>query len=1035
MTGARGPRISLCIVARNEASFVGACIESARPVVDEVVLVDTGSTDGTPGIAARAGARVIRAVWPGDLGRAHDLPLVHARGDWILSLDADEVLDPGLAPALRRIAECGGCDGYRLPIRNYAYYPMVKWRRADPRDPLARGALGYIPTFPVRLFRRRPSHRYRGFLHQSVAPSILAAGGRIGSADVLIHHYGHLRVDRAKGSFYVALARRQAMAEPDDAQAWIELGSTLLVHGLYPAALATFRTARGLARSASASFGMGDALLEMKQPAAALPHLIEAVRRNPRDEPKEFDRADGWEAIARAHEMLGRPGAAAGAYRQALAVRPHSPVALNDLAALLIERGALRRAEPLLRRLLTEWPGLDMPWATLGTLRLRQGDLVAARHALETALDIQPRSVPARMNLRACRAVAAGQPPSARAPVCDVPRAADLVLRPLGAGGVVSFISHLGGGAGRVLVDTVHALQGRPQLVLCFHTDAHTRQGLRAELARARVRVITVSSGRALRAVLERVRPDVVIDHWWANLAIRGRVGAERWVAVGHSASPMPLGYDAYVVVSDFNARGQRHLPAARVHKIPNGVDLGRFERPWRPPRRPVTIAMLTRFDPGKFPRRLLDYLPRLETLGARLVIAGRGGRRYEIEPEIRDRGLGRAVRFVGPISTARVPEFLTGADIGFHLTETAEEQCSLSILEMLAAGLPVVAEPKGCLPEMVSHGVNGVLSLEATQVAAALERLIRSAGLRRRMGAASRRRAREWGMPRFSTAWRGLIRAVAATAPVRVVPPAARVAPFHPTLAFVVCCTPRAGGGLLCEALGNTGVAGHPDDFFEPDRGRSLGEFRGPTELARYLASVLEIGTTPNGVFAARLTLAGLQTLQHSSGGRLLDEFLPSLRWVWVSRRDRLRQAISWVRALQTGTWAHLVGDQPLPAIRLRFDRHAIAQRLEEIEAQDLAWRTWFAERGVVPIPVVYERVASDYEGTARRVAGRLGVELPRALFFGERRMLPMADATSEAWARRFLEGARSGTRPSPELSRRRTIRSSSSTERRTSY
>ena len=996
-------------MARNEASFIAACLQSARPVVDEMVLVDTGSTDGTPDLAVRAGARVISAGWPGDLGRAHDLPVAHASGDWILTLDGDEVLDPATAPALRAYTASGDHDAYRLPIRNYSYRPMVKWRRADAHDPLARGALGYLPSVPVRLFRHGRGYRHQGFLHQSVAPSILAAGGRIGLADVAIHHYGPLRLGSAKSALYVALARRQAAAEPRSAQAWIDLGQPLLVRARYPAALSAFRRAWSLARSASAAFWIGQTLLKMAQPAAARAAFHEALARNRRDAARDFDNADAWEHIARAQEALGRPRDAAAAYRRALALRPDSPLALNDLAGLLAEGGATRQAEALAQELLARYAGLDMAWATLGTLRVRQGDLAGARQALETALDIEPRSRPARTNLVVCRALAAGRrpPPEARGGgAARSPGGA----QPLGPGGVVSLIDHLGGGAGRVLVDVVRALRRRPQVAVCLDADEHTHQGLRAELAAAGVRLLAVASEHALQALLRRLRPEVVIYHRgpdaWMDIL---RAGRERWIALGHDGAPMPPGYDDYVVISGFHAGRQRHLPARRVHFIPNGVELARFARRSNRARRPVTIAMLTSLDPGKFPRRLLDYLPRLEALGARLAIAGRGARRHELEPEIAARGLGGVVRFVGPIASRRVPQFLAGADIGLHLTETVEEQGSMAILEMLASGLPIVAEPKGGLPEMVTQDVNGFLSLESKEVAGALERLILSPGLRRRMGAASRRHARRWSMARFRRRWRALLRDAdgeAAPAPDPVAP--RRYAPWRPTLAFLVCCTPRSGAGLLCEALEATGLAGHPHDFFEPDTARALAERWGERPFGRYLERALEEGATPNGVFGARLTLEGLGTLRRRLAADALAQRLPELRYVWIVRRDRLRQAISWVRARQTGTLARIDGEPELAAPRCRFDAAAIARRLAEIEAQEVAWHAWFTACGVTPIRVAYEDLAADHEGTARRVARRLGIALPRRLYCGERKMRAMADRTTGQWVRRFEDWSR---------------------------
>lgn len=92
-------------------------------------------------------------------------------------------------------------------MRNYSYVWEAKWRPADPRDPLTRGASGYLPTWPVRLFRNHSAHRYAGRLHQCVGPSIRRRGGRLGDADVPIHHYGFLRVGRVKSPLYRALAR------------------------------------------------------------------------------------------------------------------------------------------------------------------------------------------------------------------------------------------------------------------------------------------------------------------------------------------------------------------------------------------------------------------------------------------------------------------------------------------------------------------------------------------------------------------------------------------------------------------------------------------------------------------------------------------------------------------------------------------------------------------------------------------------------------------------------------------------------------
>jgi glycosyltransferase involved in cell wall biosynthesis len=748
-------RLSLCIVARNEAAFLRDCIDSGRPVVDEVVVVDTGSSDGTPDIARDAGARVVRTAWPGDLGRAHNLPIEHARGDWVLSLDADEVLDPTGRHRLRALVHGNRHDAYRLPVRNYSYEPEPKWRPADPADRLARGALGYIPTRPVRLFRRREVYRFSGCLHQAVAPSVLQYGGRIDDADVPIHHYGFLRSDRRKSALYGSLARRQAAADPRDPHVWIELGIVLFSDDL-PAALDAFRRARSLGLRPTAAFFMGWALTEMHRAEASIPFLREAIRGNPRDELVDYDRADAWELLGRGYEMLEKPQAAERAYRHAVQARPDSPVALNNLVGLLAERGAVPRAERFLQRLLVRYRGLAMPWATLGTLRLRRGDLAGGRRAFETALDIDPLCLPARDNLALASNHAGLRGRVGHCSSGSVPRR----LRPLGPGTVVSLIAHLHDRAGRVLVDTVHALKVRPQLVLCGDTGSYPAQGFRAELAAAGVEILTVASREALRRALDQVRPGYVIHHWWNTSLFPGpaRTGNERWIAIGHAALPMPIGYDAYIVLSEFHRQLQAHLPAVQLHRVPPGVDLQRFRR--RPQRSgaPVTIAMLSQLEPGKFPRRLLDQLPPLDELGARLLVAGSGGRRYEIEPEIAHSKFTESVHFGGPLSSAQVPDFLARADIGLHLTETHIEVCSVAILEMMAAGVPVVAEPKGCLSEMIVPGKNGFLALDEIQIREHLRQLVLSPMLRKRMGAASRRMAIRYAMSEFRRSLRDVV-------------------------------------------------------------------------------------------------------------------------------------------------------------------------------------------------------------------------------------------------------------------------------------
>jgi glycosyltransferase involved in cell wall biosynthesis len=328
---------------------------------------------------------------------------------------------------------------------------------------------------------------------------------------------------------------------------------------------------------------------------------------------------------------------------------------------------------------------------------------------------------------------------------------------------VVSLADHLIGGGGRVIVDIAQALAGhRLSAVVTGEAGEAAGEGFADELRELGVPIVVARSEADAQRALRALEPVAVLHHL-AGIRFPSplRVGAERWIAVGHSMLPMRPGYDAYVTLSPFQAQFQTHLDG-RVVRIPNGVDLARFSVQPRPAeRRPLSIVSLGRLTPGKFPFRLLEHLPDLEALDARLLVAGRGPRRWELEPEVVCRGLADRVQFVGPIRSRDVPALLLDADVGLHLTEIAEEVHSVTILEMLAAQLPIVSQPRGCLPELVSDGVNGFLAEDESAVASALMRLLESPGLRRAFGAASRARAEIYSIEHLHVRYRALLEMV----------------------------------------------------------------------------------------------------------------------------------------------------------------------------------------------------------------------------------------------------------------------------------
>ncbi|MGE5482584.1 MAG: glycosyltransferase [Bacteroidota bacterium] len=182
----QSPRISACLIAKNEEAFLCACLESLAGEVDEIVVVDTGSTDRTVEIATAAGAKVVHEEWKNDFSVARNRALDEATGDWVLVVDADERLASGQAGRLRELvsrAEAEGYDGYLVQIVNF------------PDNEEARTI-----THRVGLFRRRPEYRWEGKIHEQIGPAITRHGGRIVASDLKFDHYGYdPRVRKAKG--------------------------------------------------------------------------------------------------------------------------------------------------------------------------------------------------------------------------------------------------------------------------------------------------------------------------------------------------------------------------------------------------------------------------------------------------------------------------------------------------------------------------------------------------------------------------------------------------------------------------------------------------------------------------------------------------------------------------------------------------------------------------------------------------------------------------------------------------------------------
>jgi tetratricopeptide (TPR) repeat protein len=226
------PTLGLSMIVRDAEATLARCLESARPVVDEIVLADTGSSDRTREIAVEHGARIFSIAWENDFAKARNRALGEVHTDWVLSLDADEMLDPESPRVMPELLSQATIAGYKVPIRNYVLTPNQRvWDRAaqpnTSRLPAATSYPAYIEHENVRLFRRQAEIYFEGRVHETVGARVLGAGLKLAAANFVIHHFGFVadpEIRSRKNHLYRELGREKIRERPQDAQAHFELG-------------------------------------------------------------------------------------------------------------------------------------------------------------------------------------------------------------------------------------------------------------------------------------------------------------------------------------------------------------------------------------------------------------------------------------------------------------------------------------------------------------------------------------------------------------------------------------------------------------------------------------------------------------------------------------------------------------------------------------------------------------------------------------------------------------------------------------------
>lgn len=338
--------LSLAMIVKDEAQRLGHCLDSVQGLVDEVVVVDTGSSDGTRDLALRHGARVIDFPWVDDFAAARNESLRHCNGDWVLVLDADEAIDPRDHASIRQAIAQPRIHAYHLTLRSYVLDgdALFLGQPVTPNDrTYQEGAeYGHFGDAPgLRLFRRFPDLKYRGRIHELITPYFVEKRLTIATLPAVIHHYGKVEASREtpKAAYYLRLARDEAVRTPQSPQTQFNLMTQASIAGEWDLALEAAQAFARLDRKGHPSLGTTLALahLHAERWSEAVPILQRLLREQP-------GHPLALRHLARALAGLGRAEEAMTWLREQVLLHPRDESLRDQLIALDLQQEQHARA-------------------------------------------------------------------------------------------------------------------------------------------------------------------------------------------------------------------------------------------------------------------------------------------------------------------------------------------------------------------------------------------------------------------------------------------------------------------------------------------------------------------------------------------------------------------------------------------------------------------------------------------------------------------------------------------------------------------
>ena len=378
------PLISLCMIARDNELTIANALASAKPWVDEIIVVDTGSTDRTPEIAREFGARVESFAWCDDFSAARNQSLNYATGEWIFWMDTDDELPEKCGEILRQTLSSRVSDGvlgYIMQVR----CPRITNPGLKTEDP-SLGNSNQVVVDHVKVFRNRDDLRFEGRIHEQILTSIRQVGGRVLWMDNYVVHSGaDQSPEGIKGKLDrdLRILRVDIKERPEHPFVHFNLGMTLLHLGEFEEAQSALENCVSLSVTKESHLRKAYALwvdtLEHLDATEAKRRCWEGLGRYPNDAELAFKLGrllmldQQWEQAADAFERIGQTDEARYFSSMDSGIKGHKSFA--NLAICYTELEDRKKAIDAWRSCLKYAPGFVEAWEGILELALETGDL------------------------------------------------------------------------------------------------------------------------------------------------------------------------------------------------------------------------------------------------------------------------------------------------------------------------------------------------------------------------------------------------------------------------------------------------------------------------------------------------------------------------------------------------------------------------------------------------------------------------------------------------------------------------------------